>query len=631
MHTEYFPDELKRQMQELFANIQKDRPRYLEWIKAEIAVLIASINKFDKVYVLGSLGARLIKAMPNSYSQFLENYQGLDEIDPNELVQKDDEIELLLEYAMSIAVATPNTSVLIPNAEELQAIYDQLSKIKYNMGMWEMSAELPEAGNQSDHWLRTQIVTESINVRGSGYHIHITEIFEELFAPFSDFLNQYYHFSANDLLRVILKLDSLVYSKVGNPLGSANSHDRLKEWMSMQGKERVFQTMMETGKHFIQQFTDANPDLKNPDTPDSVLLHSLDDIAGYPTIFWVIPHTETEKAVFEKLAAAFGDNQVFFQPEKFKAFILNDTIIKLQPLVKEKDKFYHFSLNLAFRNIFRITENLIKSTSEVYFENHYQGNTDPNSKDNYIERKTKRLFEKLLPSAGFYSSLDYFVPDENGKPKKTELDIIGISADAVYIIEVKAGLLNDKHKRGALKGLKLRLEQTVAAGSYQGHRALKYITDNERPEFSYVADKVRKQLIIDKSSVKSYYKITVTFEHLAGIASNLKYLISSGVMSEEYKWSWIISIFDLMVFADLMPNETKFKEYLDNRLAIYDREDISFSDELDILGYHMEGHFPLGEIKKDTHLQVVGFKDGIDLYYEQRGTGIPTVDKSGFK
>jgi hypothetical protein len=618
-------------MQEVFANIQKDRPRYLDWIKTEIEALITAINKFDKIYVLGGLGTKLIKAMPNSYTLFMENYQHQSEIDPGELVQNDDEIELLLEYAMSVAAATSNISELIPNAEELQAIYEQLSRVKYNMGMWEMSAEIPANGNQSDHWLRTQIITESINVRGSGYHIHVTEIFKELFAPFSEYLNQYYQFDADDLLRVILKWDSLVYSKVGNPLGSANSRDRLKEWMATQGEDKVFQTMIETGKHFIQQFTDANPDLKNPDTPDTVLLRSLDDIASYNTIFWVIPHNDKEKAVFGKLSAAFGDNQVFFRPEQFKAFILNDTIIKLQPLIKEKDKFYHFSLNLAFRNIFRITENLIRSTSEVYFENHYQGNTDPNSKDNYIEHKAKRLFEKLLPSAQFYSSLDYHVTDENGDPKKTELDILGISAGAIYIIEVKAGLLNDKHKRGALKGLKLRLEQTVAAGSYQSHRALKYIQDNEQPEFSYVTDKVRKQLIVDKSSVKSYYKITVTFEHLAGIASNLKYLISSGVMSEEYKWAWIISIFDLMVFADLMTDEAKFKEYLDNRLALYDREDISFSDELDILGYHMEGHFPLGAVKKDTHLQGVGFKDDIDRYYEQNSMGIPYNEKPGFK
>lgn len=632
MFTKIIPEQIKAMYQEVFEKIRLDRDRYFKWIKEEIDKAIEMINEHDKVYVLGGLATKLIRSTPTPYTQFLENYQGEDKDKVSEeLLEKDDEIELLLEYAMSIAIATPNVNIgKIPTKENIQDIRDQLSRIKYNMGMWEISADIPTGGNESDHWLRTNIIAESINVRGNGYQTHIIEIYKELFAPFNDFIKQLHGFDANDLLDTMLKLDSLVYSKIGNPFGVTQSHKRLTEWMKQQGKDKVFEVMQKTGKHFIMQFTEANPDLHSDDSPEQVIARSLDDISSYPIIYWVIPQGDVEKLIFEKLSVEFGANVQFFLPDKFKAFILNDSLVKSQPLIKAAGKYYHFSLNLGFRNIFRITEELIRSAGPKYFEYQYQGNTNKDSKDNYVERKTIELFRKLLPSADFFHSLDYMV-NEEGKLKKTELDILGVSKDAVYIIEVKAGVLTDKHKRGALKGLKDRLEQTVSAGSYQGHRALSYIHESEKPSFTYVDENTRKALEIEKSTITSYYKITVTFEHLSSIGTNLKHLITAGVMSEEYKWSWIVSLFDLMVFADLVPSEDQFKNYLDNRLSLYERNDRDFNDELDILGYAMDGNFPLAPESPDQHFQMLKFSNDIDDYYTNLGMGMPGSKKPVFK
>jgi hypothetical protein len=633
MHYEAIPEELIKQMRQIFNDIRADRDKYLNWVKDEIEKLIGMINSFNKVHVTGGIAVRLIQATPTLYSKFLQEYDGpgKEEISEDELLRKDDQVELLLEYVMSIATATSNDNHTIPTEQDIQAIYDQLAKIKVNMSYWEMSADIPDGGNQSDHWLRMSVIAENIHVRGAGYHIHILEIYKELFAPFSDFLKQYYDFDADDLLNTMLRLDMLVFSKVGTPFGATQSHQRLTEWMNEVGNEQIMKTMMETGKHFIQQFTEANPDLGSEQSPDHVVARSLDDIDSYDIIFWVIPRTNMERAIFEKLSTTFGGNDSFFQPAKFKAFILNDTVIKTKPLIKEYDRYYNFSLNLAFRNIFRITENLIKEAGEVFFENNYLGNAHPNTKDNYVERKTKSLFEKLLPNATFYHSLKYNVKDEKGNDKATELDVLGISQDAVYIIEVKAGLLNDKHRRGALKGLKLRLEQTVAEGSYQGHRALTYIQENDAPQFTYSANQTRNTLTIDKSQIKAYYKITVTLEHLSAVAANLKHLITAGILGKEYKWSWVVSLFDLMVFADLIPDEDSFRLYLENRLAVYDRDDIEFSDELDVLGYFMDGNFPLKPVVEGEHIQIVNFSSEIDEYYERKGVGMPGTNPPVFK
>lgn len=384
--------------------------------------------------------------------------------------------------------------------------------------------------------------------------------------------------------------------------------------------------MREKKKHFIVQFIEANPDLCDKEAPGRVVTHSLDRVASYDKIFWVIPKTVKEKLIFNKLSLIFGDNESFFQPEKYKCFPLNDTIITLKPLVQEDGRYYYFSLNLAFRNIFKITEEFIKSADMVYYSNSFKGNNNSNSRDNYIELKTKKQFEQLLPTAIFYHSLEYNVL-EKGQTKKTELDILGVSADTLYIIEVKAGELSTKHRRGAVKGLKDRLKETINEGSYQCHRALKYVQDNINPTFNYVEDGVRKILTIDKTRIQSYFKISVTFEHFSSISANLKYLISSGVLSPDFKWTWVVSLYDLMIFVDLIQSEAEFKEYLTHRMALYDRNDIQFVDEIDILGFYLENKFPLGQEKKNELIQFVNFKDKIDAYYTQAAVGISGVIK----
>lgn len=71
-----------------------------------------------------------------------------------------------------------------------------------------------------------------------------------------------------------------------------------------------------------------------------------------------------------------------------------------------------------------------------------------------------------------------------------------------------------------MKGLKDRLKETINEGSYQCHRALQYIETNDKPTFEYTHEKTRKKLEIDKNSIDSFFKISVTFEHFSSISAN---------------------------------------------------------------------------------------------------------------
>lgn len=623
----YLDDEFKAQWRYAFEQARADRERYFNWIKDEINKVVELINRYDKIYVLGGLGARLLQSSPNLYNQFMETYTGEDkEHAEKEKILEDDEIEVLLEYAMSIASASANTNAgVIPTSENIDNIREQLSKIKQNVGFYELSADNPSGGTEFDHWLKLRVMEDALHVRGDGYHSHIAEVYKETFAPHDGFLTQFYGFNSGDIYDAIQRLDVLVASKIGNAFGGGLSHQRFVEWEKEKGNEAITKEMMETGRHFIQQFTDDNPDLFDEAAPENFVLLPLDYIEGYKKLFWVIPRGEKEKRIFNLLSHQLGENAAFLQG-KFGGFPLGDSIIKTKPLIKVGDKYFCFSINLAFRNIFDITANLLQSADAVYYEQRFKGNTSATSRDNYIELKAKRLFEKFLPTVQFYHSLKYNIV-EDGVPKEPELDILGVGNETLYIIEVKAGELNKKHRRGAILGLKDRLKETVNEGSYQCYRAEKYINDTTVPEFRYTDNNQGKTLTIDKSKNYQTIKISVTYEHLSTVSVNLKYLIESGVLSAAYKWTWIVSLYDLMIFADLIESEADFKEYLQNRLGLYERNDIEFHDEIDILGYFFENMFPLKAEKENERIMMLSYKDEIETYYTRKGVGMPAVQK----
>lgn len=621
MHYNELPQDLIEKYKYAFQQAKEKREEYIAWIKNEIEEAITMISSFDFVYILGGLGSKHLKSLRTNYNQFLEDHPELvKEGTGEDMLEEDDNIEIILEYAMNITTSFPNAKKgAFPTLDDIQAIYEKLGSIKYNVGFLELASAPLDNEQNPDHYLRSRVMLDTLHVRGTGYSLHISEVYKEVFEPHNGFLEMKYGFSAQDLFDTVLKIDELVYSKVGNLGGSMASHRRFMEWIEKIGDDEITR-QMKGGKHFIQQFTEANPDLHDADAPDSVIAQDLNNINGYDKLFWVVPQTDKEKLIFPILAKEFGTNGTFLIPDKFKAFPLNDTNIKLYPLISEDDKFYCFSLSLAYRNIFKIAERLIKDADGSYFENLYNGNASTNSKDNYIEKKVLALFQSILPSTDFYHSLHYPF-NEDGLDKYPELDILGVSTDTVYIIEVKAGELNTKHKRGALKGLKDRLAETINEGSYQCERALKYISQNDQPVFDYTADNKSQKLILDKSSVKTYRKISITFEYFSSVSLNVHQLVKAGVLKPDYIGTWILPLYDLMVFADFINTEEDLNRYLDNREELYKREDVIFNDELDILGFFLKDLFPLPQEDNSKVTTMVGYAKDIDDYYEKGAVG----------
>lgn len=400
-----------------------------------------------------------------------------------------------------------------------------------------------------------------------------------MFRPHSAFYEDTYGFSVDELFDFFMDLENRIVCKIGDQnsvYGPMKLHERWVKWEEKKfgpiGEDIDFEKR-DFSKGMFGEFFEANPDVGHTEDGNQFVVYQPDDYSESDKIFWVWPQNETEKKILEALSVEFGSNATFIAEGEFKGNIMNGHSIYEKPFVKDGEKFYCFTPMIPHRNLFLIAEKLMKR-DDAYYQKNFQQNTNPISRDNYIEKKVKTVMESFLPGVLFYPSVHYNI-EEEGLGKKPELDILGVSDRATYIVEVKAHELSHRDRVG-IKGAKDKFRDSVAEACYQSNRVKNYINSTEAPVFSCPGATVQ----IDKK--KPVFKIAVTFQHFSSLLGQMNKLIESGMMEEEYRDTWIVSLFDLMVFADFIQSEDEFIAYLEMHKTIYANHS-TFMDEIDLL------------------------------------------------
>ncbi len=214
--------------------------------------------------------------------------------------------------------------------------------------------------------------------------------------------------------------------------------------------------------------------------------------------------------------------------------------------------------------------------------------------------------KSILSNVTFYSFVHYNIIEEDGQKKKPELDILGISNKAIYIIEVKAHELSYKD-RVRLDGAKYKFKASVAEACKQCCRAADFIYNSTKPEFGTQEGTVT----IDKK--KPIYKMAVTFQHFSSLLGQMDKLVTAGLMEEHFRDTWAVSLFDLMVVADFVESEDEFLSYLDMR-KIINTNHSAFHDELDLLGQFLNENLA-DKVTSNKPMKVIGGSGDIDEEY----------------
>lgn len=564
--------------------------------------IIAIFQKYDSVQLLGGIGLNLIDNLPNVEKHYL-SIMG----DNDGILDIDEDAEVIAEYAMNFGLSMRNEGKEKPTQELINKLYNKMKQMKAIYSLMDM----PSSDN-AEGWFTWMSHSMLIAVRGDGYQEHVEEVFQELFEPHNDYFVSKFGFTFKTLFDFCTKIETRLLSKVGNQnsiYGAMVAYERWKKWMhDKYGNEesmfdKMLQDLPDPDNPIMGAFIKANPDVACPNNPQMPVLYDPTDFAASEKIFWVVPQNDEEENLLKALAVNWGDNAKFIDGD-YKGNIMNGRCIFAKPIIKDGEKYYCFTPMLLHRNMFTIAEALIKQ-NDKYYQKHFKENVLPESRDQYIERKVRVEFERFLPTVKFYSSVNYHII-EDGKPKNPELDILGISDKATYLIEVKAHELSHADRVG-INGLKSKFKDSVTAACSQCHRAEKFINNNESPVFNDHGTQVK----IDKTI--PIYKIAITFQHYSVLLGYIKKLIELGLMKNEYRNTWVISLYDLMVISDYCDDEDELTSYLDLRYDI-NKRNIVFMDELDLYNGFINENLKL-KLKDDNVKIIKGSTDFFDKEY----------------
>lgn len=544
-----------------------------ERIKAGIAEDIAKVEgyfkRYDTIQLLGSIGLYLIDNMPSLEKNFMAQYTG-------KQPSLDEDAEVIAEYALNFGLSMPNDGKEAPADEVVADLRETLRGLYKVYGLLDMPLE-----NNAEQYIDWIIHSETIAVRGDGYSEHLQEVFKEMFMSHTNFYQSAYGFSIDELLQFFIEVEDRLICKIGGQDMITGPYKMWERWKKRD--ERTFGPIdasledmrkRDFSKGIFGEFFEANPDVGCSEDGTHFLAFPTDDYADSDKIFWVLPQSEAEENILKALSIEFGDNKQFIDEGEYKGNIMNGHSIYEKPFVKVGDRYYCFTPMLPYRNMFLIAEKLMMRDKN-YYDANFKNNTSLTGRDNYVEGKVKSVMQSFLPGVSFYPSSTYHIT-EGGVEKKTELDILGVSNKATYVIEVKAHELTHKDRVG-LNGTKDKFKASVAEACSQSLRAATYINDSLSPVFHSAG----KRVDVDKS--KPIYKIAVTFQHYSSLLGQMDKLIEAGLMEESYRDTWIVSLFDLMVCSDFFESEDEFIAYLEMHKMIYANHS-SFTDELDLLG-----------------------------------------------
>lgn len=558
-------------------------------------------NKIDRVIEIFSTynNFKLLGAL--SYNLF-ENQNNPED---------DGKSELALEYATSFSMAINDNPETIPSNEVLNEIRDLLYDIRSLYNTYIMTESAEDKFSEIESLIRFKTIIHSLYIRGSGYQKHILKVFEELFQGHDDLLVKHYGFNSKDIIDTFLQLENSWYCRTVLPSGLPHfkSFERFGEWQ----REKGIDSFDPADNQPIIDFLNDNPDFVKTDNKPSGF--GIDDVNMFDELYKVRFRKEIHRKVVESVSLEFGENKDFLNP-KFKGLPLNTSLAYTNPIIKHDNDYYLFAFSILIRNLFDITENLILKADKDYYNTKYLGNKYSKSRDNYLENKTFELFSSFLPDSKAYQNLKYKFKEADGSITETELDLLIETEKANYIIEIKAGGLSAQAKRGALKSLTSKIEETAGYGAYQSHRALQHIKNEESPIF--VDDK--NEIIIDKS--KKCFRITITLEQLSNYLANIHELRILGAVENEIEMAWTCSLFDLMIFSEIIENEDDFIAYLEKRIPLYNDTRVDVDDEIDFLGYYLEKGELIDKkaIKGTTSFRFHKMSSAINDYFENGGT-----------
>jgi len=305
-------------------------------------------------------------------------------------------------------------------------------------------------------------------------------------------------------------------------------------------------------------------------------------------------------SILELLSVEFNfipQNEEIFKPV---------SILKTKPIIKHDKKYIVPSIPLLNFSIENVIEEGLKKNTKIF-------NRYTKTKHDYLLNKGLELLESLLPNSTVFPPNLYYSIDD----KTYETDGLILWDSTLIIIEAKGIKISTKAKKGHKLKIQDHLDDIFKDSYKQAKRTHTYIQDSDAPKFK---TKKSKKFDIDKSKIDNYIFLSLTLEPVGNISLEFKVNENLGYFDQN-NFPFIISLYDLIVIADIIENPILFFYYIKRRKLVLSENYFSTYEELDLFGYfiydllYVEHIIEEAKIKNIDKVYLENATDEINDYY----------------
>lgn len=284
-------------------------------------------------------------------------------------------------------------------------------------------------------------------------------------------------------------------------------------------------------------------------------------------------------------------------------------ILKFKPIVEFDNNFLVPSLPLLTWCVEPLVENYFKSIQKL------QGRFI-NEKHNFLLKKGADFFSLIFQDKVEILKNLYY----NDANNRYETDGLFKYERTLFIIEAKAHRISQAAKEGKIIRTEKHLEEIVKDSYDQGLRTLNYIKSSSVAVF---LTERNKKIEIKSGDFDEFILISLVLEPIGNVTPLIRATNELGYFKHNV-FPWIISLYDLIIFADHLEFPVLLPHYIKRRKEFLERKMMHVFEEIDLLSYYLFNRLHIENIIKDAEENNANFiymdneTDAINNYYMQK-------------
>ena len=410
-------------------------------------------------------------------------------------------------------------------------------------------------------------------VRGKNYRVHIPAYFNDVLIPFSNLFEQALGVTSSTLISELISIPEKVHKR---------------EDQREAARKKIRSILIASG------FWGPSP--CNVDDPRVVMIGNkssgasmFDQLIPVELQKWVSPASPAAISEFtllplellDDLSWSPGEELSFLGSAEMPGWPTKTWPTRFRPFIKINDLYYCFDFVVVADYIFDVLRQLVWE---------YR----PDLQDAWHEKQGKmtedlacKYFRRLLPDADIYADIHYDGQLE-GKRIVGECDAVIIYDDNLLIVEAKSARFGPQSPAHDFKGYLEKVRECAGNAVEQGDKFRALLKANKSLILYDSQSKRRRKKIatLRSTDFRRVTVVAVSLEPFTEFASRYEHLGDIGIESGMGD-TWVISIDDLRLLADVFDNSLIFLHYLKQRAKGAHAKRIYVDDELDHLALYL--------------------------------------------